>query len=93
MDDVDFATWPSIDELALPAERRALYRRRARAIRLYLDGATDPQIHAACGLGRVKTCRLLTERCLNARPDGRINGWRGLLPYTRIKSYERTAQL
>lgn len=52
LNDVDLAAWPSIDELALSAERRALYRRRERAIRLYLNGATDRQIQAACSLGR-----------------------------------------
>lgn len=93
LNDVDLAAWPSIDELALSAERRALYRRRERAIRLYLNGATDRQIQAACSLGRVQTYRLLTERCLKTHPDGRVNGWRGLLPYTRVKSYERTAPL
>lgn len=93
LNDVDLAAWPSIDEFALSAERRALYRRRERAIRLYLNGATDRQIQAACSLGRVQTYRLLTERCLKTHPDGRVNGWRGLLPYTRVKSYERTAPL
>ncbi|KVR85617.1 hypothetical protein WK26_04895, partial [Burkholderia vietnamiensis] len=60
LNDVDLAAWPSIDEFALSAERRALYRRRERAIRLYLNGATDRQIQAACSLGRVQTYRLLT---------------------------------
>ncbi|MEZ7522201.1 hypothetical protein [Burkholderia vietnamiensis] len=91
--DVDLAAWPTIDELALSVERRAMYRQRERAIRLYLDGATDAQIKAASGMGRVQTYRLLTERCLQPHPDGRVYGWRGLLPYTRIKAYARTAPL
>jgi len=93
LDDVDLAAWPGIDELALSAERRALYLRRERAIRLYLDGATGRQIIAECGFGLVQTYRLLTERCLKAHPDGRIQGWRGLLPYSRVKSYERNAPI
>lgn len=91
--EVDLQGWPVIDELALPPERGALYRRREHAIRLYLEGATDAQIRAACGMCRVQTYRLLTERCLKPHPDGHVYGWRGLLPYTRVKSYDRKVPL
>jgi hypothetical protein len=90
---VDLTNWPKVDELALSVERRELYRRRERAVRLYLDGATDVQIKAACSMGRGQAYRLLSERCLKSHPDGRIYGWRGLLPYARVKIYERTAPL
>ncbi|SPS02548.1 conserved hypothetical protein [Cupriavidus taiwanensis] len=90
---VDLGTWPAIDELALSLDRRALYRRRERAIRLYLEGASDSQIQAACGISRGQTYRLLTERCLKQHPDGHVYGWRGLLPHARVKSYQRTAPL
>jgi hypothetical protein len=62
--DVDLTNWQAIDELALPADRRALFRRRECAVRLYLEGATDNQIRAACAMGRAQAYRLLTERCL-----------------------------
>ncbi|WP_322093949.1 integrase core domain-containing protein [Paraburkholderia bannensis] len=91
--DVDLRNWPAIDLLALSAERRALYLRRERAVRLYLDGATDSQIRATCALGRAEVYRLLTERCLRQHPDGRVFGWRGLLPHARVKRYDRTAPL
>lgn len=90
---VDLKSWPAIDEPALSTEQRALYRRREHAIRLYLEGATDVQIKAACGMGRVQTYRLLTERCLKQHFDGCVYGWRGLLPHMRVKTYERTAPL
>ncbi|WP_310647213.1 hypothetical protein [Burkholderia cenocepacia] len=91
--ELNLKSWPAIDPLALPAERRALYFRRERAIHLYLEGATSAQIKAACGMGRGQAYRLLTERCLRPHPDGRIQGWRGLLPHARVKAYERTAPL
>lgn len=91
--DVDLERWPAIDAPALSAQRRALYERRERALRLYLDGATDLQIQAACGMGRAHAYRLLTERCLKEHADGRVYGWRGLLPHARVKPYERTAPL
>lgn len=90
---VDLKSWPAIDEPALSVEQCALYRRREHAIRLYLEGATDVQIKSACGMGRVQTYRLLTERCLKPHSDGRVYGWRGLLPHVRVKTYERTAPL
>ncbi len=62
-------------------------------MRLYLEGATDSQIKAACGISRGQTYRLLTERCLKQHPDGNVYGWRGLLPHARVKSYQRTAPL
>lgn len=92
-DDVDLDRWPAIDAPALSAQRRALYERRERALPLYLDGATDLQIKAACGMVRAHAYRLLTERCLKEHVDGRVYGWRGLLPHTRVKPYERTAPL
>lgn len=87
--DIDLSTWPEIDRAALSPERETLYARRERAIRLYLDGATDTQLKTGCGMGRVQTYRLLTERCLASHPDGDVHGWRGLLPYVRVKSYDR----
>jgi len=44
-------------------------------------------------MGRVQTYRLLTERCLATHPDGDVHGWRGLLPYVRVKSYDRKAPI
>jgi hypothetical protein len=90
---IDLVSWPPVDELALPGERRELYQRRERAIRLYLGGATDAQIKAASAMSRAQVYRLLTERCLRLHPDGRVYGWRGLLPHSRVKTYERTAPL
>ncbi|KGC09589.1 hypothetical protein [Burkholderia gladioli] len=92
-DDVDLESWPAVDPLALSAEHSALYLRRERAIRLYLEGATNIQIKSACGMGRGQVYRLLTERCLKPHPDGHVCGWRGLLPHARMKAYERTAPL
>ncbi|MCM2496217.1 hypothetical protein ACVCIH_20425 [Burkholderia glumae] len=91
--EVDLASWPVVDPLALSADRRALYFRRERAIYLYLEGATSAQIKSTCGMGRGQAYRLLTERCLRPHPDGRMQGWRGLLPHARVKAYERTAPL
>ncbi|NVH77456.1 hypothetical protein FSB08_34415 [Paraburkholderia sp. JPY432] len=41
----------------------------------------------------VKHQRLLMERCLQPHPDGQIYRWRGLLPHSRLKPYERKTPL
>lgn len=87
--DGELAGWPTVDVLALAPERQELYLRREQAIRLYLNGASDIEIRAACHFGRAQAYRLLRERCLKQHPDGRIYGWRGLLPHSRTKAYER----
>lgn len=91
--DGELARWPAIDVLALAPERRELYLRRERAIRLYLNGASDVEIRNSCQIGRGQAYRLLRERCLKQHPDGRIYGWRGLLPHLRTKAYERKVPL
>jgi len=62
-------------------------------VRLYLDGASGADIKEKAGIGRSQVYRLITERCLAPHPDGRIYGWRGLLPHQRIRPYTRTAPL
>ncbi|WP_176732870.1 hypothetical protein [Paraburkholderia nodosa] len=91
--DGELASWPAVDVLALSPERQTLYLRRERAIRLYLDGASDIQIRSICGMGRGQAYRLLRERCLRQHPDGRVFGWRGLLPHSHTKAYERKTPL
>jgi hypothetical protein len=91
--DSELASWPAVDVLALPPERRDLYLQRERAIRLYLNGASDVEIRATCQFWRGQAYRLLRERFLKQHPDGQIYGWRGLLPHSRTKAYERKSAL
>lgn len=86
----DPAAWPRPDEGALPEGRRLRYLRRKRGLDLYLAGASDRAIRAACGLGLKQVYRLLTERCLETHPDGLIQGYRGLVPHLHIHPYRRT---
>ena len=44
-------------------------------------------------MSRAQVYRLLTERCLRQHPDGRVYGWRCLLPHARVKSCDRTSPL
>ncbi|WP_354687530.1 hypothetical protein [Cupriavidus necator] len=86
---IDTSLWASPDEGALEGERRALYFARKQAVSLYLSGATADTIKRLTSLGAKQAYRLIRERCLETHPDGRPYGWRGLVPWTRIKHYRR----
>lgn len=80
--------WPTVDELSLSNNDRASFARRYRAFRLYSSGATLSQIRNETGICAQHLYDLL-DRCLKIHPDGRIYGFRALIPGIRIKSYER----
>lgn len=80
--------WPTVDELSLSDNDRASFARRYRAFRLYSSGATLSQIRNETGICAQHLYDLL-DRCLKIHPDGRIYGFRALIPGIRIKSYER----
>ncbi len=86
---LDLGIWPTVDELALPEDRRKKFQLRKKAIELYIAGASDAVLRRKTGEVRSNIYRIITTRCLKLHSDGRIYGWRGALHYFRIKSYER----
>ncbi|WP_280156359.1 hypothetical protein [Piscinibacter sp. XHJ-5] len=89
-EDFDIDAWPDIDEGALPEDMRAAYRNRKRAIRLYIvEGATASTIRSECRLSARYLNRLVRQRCMRTHPDGRIWGWRALVPRVRVEPYRR----
>ena len=85
----DLSTWPTFDEGALSGQILMDYLQRKEAVQRYLGGESDSAIRRHCGLGIKYIYRLITERCLETHEDGRIYGWRGLIPRLRIKPYRR----
>ncbi|SOY74547.1 conserved hypothetical protein [Cupriavidus taiwanensis] len=73
--EINLATWPTVDEQALPEPQRVTFLARVSAVRLYLNGADGKHIREKAGISRGQVYRLLTERCLAPHPDGRIYGW------------------
>jgi putative transposase len=84
------AVWPSVDLSGFDEDKRAGAENRALAIRLYEQGTPLDSIARTTGLSRQEVSRLFT-RCQTVAPDGRIYGFRALLPGTRIKGYTRSA--
>lgn len=85
----DYSQWPQVDPLSLEEENRNPFGMKRRAIIRYLQGASHHEIETQTKISRGEVLRLF-RRCLEPHPQGGIWGFRALLPYVRIKSYERT---
>lgn len=90
--DVDTAMWPGFDDRALKADIRQAFSARREAITMYSARATLAAIEARTGVDRSQLYRLL-DRCLVLHEDGRVLGWRALVPWARVGTYQRTARL
>lgn len=86
----DTATWPNVDIAALEPEALDRFSRRQRGILAYLSGHPVKDIWLEVGIVRAEVLRFL-NRCVRPHPDGRIYGWRGLLPWQRTCDYVRLA--
>jgi putative transposase len=85
----DLDAWPTVDPSALTEARRKLFNRREQAIRRYVAGQSLVVVEGATGIKRGQLYQLLA-RCILRHPDGRIQGFRGLLPHARTRNYVRT---
>lgn len=82
------STWPTVDLLSLPAAKQEVYSKRRKAMLLYGSGASLADIRKQTGVNP-QNLYLLLNRCLTGHPDGRIYGFRALIPGTRIVEYRR----
>ena len=87
----DVRLWPSVDPGALEPPRRAIYQQREQAIHAYLLGVPLADIARNNKIDASFLTRLLA-RCLALHTDGRIQGFRGLIPHARAKAYRRSRQ-
>lgn len=90
---LDTANWPTPDEAGLPNEKRRAYLARKRAVLLFFDGSTAETVRAKTGVSLEHIRRLIKDRCIQSHPDGRLWGWRGLVPELRIHGYARRRQV
>ena len=84
-------SWPPVNPSALDAAKRERFRRRKRALELYLD--TDLPVAEVVRRSQLSGSELrrLVRRAFTALPDGTPVGWLACLPGHRVKRYERTA--
>lgn len=80
---LDVRHWPSVDEMRLSPDVVECYRRRRDAVVSYLAGDSLAAIQLATGQSPKQIYRLL-DRCTSKHDDGRIYGFRAMLPHVRI---------
>ncbi|CAI3099776.1 hypothetical protein MWMV2_MWMV2_00032 [Acinetobacter oleivorans] len=85
--------WPTFDEGALVDKVFENYMNRKKGVLLYAEGCEDLKIKEQINLSKNQIYRLITERCARTHADGRIYGWRGLIPNVNIKEYKRIRKL
>jgi putative transposase len=91
-DAVPIEMWPTVLDAELDDERRAQYQARAEAMRLYFAWVPVEEIERRTGQGQTGLPRL-ARRCLKVADDGRVQGFRACIPFIRMETYARTAQL
>jgi len=86
----DLSTWPTVDDTALSEDDRASYAKREEAMRLFVEelSLTIREIHEKTGIQGTQLYPLF-QKCIQKHFDGRIYGFRALIPYTRVKEYDR----
>jgi transposase InsO family protein len=81
--------WPHPDLGTLDQTDVERFLKRKEAVTLYLQGSAYAEIYAATGHQARHLNRLIRERCMHIHPDGRIYGWRGLVPGVHVVKYQR----
>ena len=82
------AEWPGVDDRVLNERSRTSFRARQTAVQAYASGTTLDAIEAATGVRRASLLRLVA-RAQAAHPDGRLWGFRALVPDVRVRPYQR----
>lgn len=82
-------SWPTVDEGALSAEDLAQFQRHKRAILLYLNGTSYATLYEETGFKARYINHTIRNRCMFPHPDGRVHGWRALIPGLHITRYTR----
>jgi len=91
-DRADPTLWPTVAWPALAAAQQKIYRAREDAVRRYCRRESLRAIELATGVN-FGTVRRLYKRCIEPHADGRLQGFRALVPYEHVKSYRRSAKI
>lgn len=83
--------WPTVAETALDPSAAAKFRANKEAITLYFSGLTGREIEQRTGVIR-SSLASLARKCLQLASDGRIFGFRALIPYVRTRPNVRRAK-
>ncbi len=84
--------WPKVQSDAMTDKNREIFEQRCKAVERYLQGDSLSQIQNDTSI-HIKRISKLTTRCLEIHPDGRIHGFRALIPGLTVKKYERKSSV
>lgn len=80
--------WDEVRSDLLPVNEQGIYGHRKSALDKYLCGESLRDIKNATGVGG-NYLRKMIARCLVVAPDGRVYGYRALIPNFSVKKYSR----
>lgn len=84
--------WPTVSLDGVEDPFREKFLNRCKAVKMYVEGETGATIEAVTGIPRTFIHRL-TAKCLELAGDGRILGFRALIPHIHLKPYIRTSEV
>lgn len=91
-DAVPLELWPSVLDVEFEDEQREQFRAQVEAMHLYFAWVPVAQIEAQTGVHQTWLPKL-ARRCLEIASDGRIQGFRACIPFSRTKDYCRVSKL
>jgi putative transposase len=90
---LDWERWPQVDELSIKNERRReQFVCRSRVVKLLIQEIPRSEILAQTGISGKRAVHWF-RRCLTLHPDGRVYGFRALIPMSRVEPYHRHAEV
>lgn len=87
-----FSAWPTVADSMLDDRSRERFKNRSAAVQMYLEGYPVRDIAKATGINRGQLAKY-ADRCLETAHDGRIMGFRALIPNLPLKKYQRAADI
>ena len=82
--------WPEVDAKALSTKDRLVFQRRCAAVQGYAQGGALTDIETTSGVHRGTVLRMV-NRAQKPHQDGRLWGFRALVPRARVEPYHRVA--
>lgn len=86
------SAWPTVADSMFDDRGRERFKNRSAAVQMYLDGYPVKEIALTTGVSRGELAKF-AGRCLETANDGRIMGFRALIPNLPLKKYQRVGEI
>lgn len=87
---LDRKNWAAVEPSMMSKEQQERFNTLKGAVDMYLDGKPPRLVFATHGVSRAWLNKKLHD-CVKPGPDGKVQGYRGLLPHATRKPYVRKA--